>query len=266
MRANFVSKMKYPISLVVITLNEEANLARCLSSVTFVDEIVVVDSGSTDKTVEIAESFGARVIKEPWQGYARQKILAVSHSKNKWVLSLDGDEALSPELNLFLSKKLASGTSDFLAIDAYSFPRKNWYMGKWMKYSGMYPDMQTRLFNKERANWTESNVHEHVVAKKTLKINVPILHWSFQSISHQIETINKYSSLRALDFKEKGKRFSFCKLFFKPISKFFETYILKLGFLDGVQGLLVSFVSSFATFLRWAKLYEIERDSTSSQL
>lgn len=244
---------KLPISLVIITLNEEANIARCIQSVPFADEVIILDSGSRDKTLEIARGFnGVRSFYEPWQGYAKQKIKATSLAKNDWVLSLDADEALSEEAVREIVELFKTSHS----CDAYTLPRKNWYCGKWMRHGGMYPDYQTRLFRRSLARWTESEVHEHVVAKNNKKLKSPILHWSFKNIVHQIETINRYSSLRAVDFEKQGKKFSASKMFVKTISKFFETYILKRGFLDGVQGLMVSFVSAFATFLRWAKLYE----------
>lgn len=245
---------KIPISLVVITLNEEKNIERCLRSVPFASEVVVLDSGSQDKTVEKARRIGARVFVEPWRGYAKQKTRATALAMNDWILSLDADEALSPEAQTELQELLAGP----LLKEAYAFPRLSCHLDQWMRHSGMYPDYQTRLYNRTKASWSDTNVHERIVAQDTAKLNHPILHWSFDSIAHQIETVNKYSSLRALDFKEKGKSYSSFQMVTKTISKFFETYLLKRGYRDGVPGLICSFVSAFSTFLRWAKLYEIE--------
>lgn len=271
---NSVAMQRYAISLAIITLNEEKNIERCITSVPFVDEVIVVDSGSRDRTAELARGLGAKVINNPWQGYAKQKIFATSLCKNDWVLSLDADEALSPGLTKEILELLSN--SDFFkentkekteestkenTVEAYAMPRLTHHLGMWMRHNGMYPDFQTRLYNRKHAYWLDINVHERVVAKNITKLKQPILHWSFDGIAHQIETINKYSSLRARDFQNKGKKFSRLKMVGKMLSKFFETYVLKQGFRDGVPGLIVSVVSSFSTFLRWAKLYEIEMNT-----
>lgn len=254
-----MSVQKFSVSLVIITLNEEKAIERCIRSVPFADEVIVVDSGSTDQTVSLAQKCGAKVINEKWRGYAKQKIFATEQAKNDWVLSLDADEALSPELlnemtQLLQNKKLFEQNN----IDAFVMPRLTQHLGVWLRHGGMYPDYQTRLFNKSRAHWLDTHVHEKIIAKNVVRLNGPIWHWSFENISHQIETINKYSSLRAQDFQAKGKSFSCFKMIGKMLSKFFECYVIKQGFRDGRVGLIVSVVSSFATFLRWAKLYELE--------
>jgi glycosyltransferase involved in cell wall biosynthesis len=248
---------KFPISLVIITLNEEKAIERCLRSAQFVDDIVVLDSGSKDRTREIAERLGARTFEEPWQGYAKQKIRAAALAKNDWILSLDADEALSPELRSEIFVEISK--PDFLNqtnVDAYRMPRKTWHLGRWLRYGGTYPDYQTRLYHRGRAHWRDTQVHEKVEAKHVLSFQHPILHWSFDGVTDQIATINKYSNLRAADFHQTGKRFSCLKMIFKTLSKFFECYILKQGFRDGRVGLIVAMTSAFATFLRWAKLFE----------
>lgn len=249
------NKAQTPFSLVIITKNEEGNIERCIRSVPFASEVIVLDSGSTDRTCEIVQSLGARVVTEPWLGYAAQKQRAADLAKSDWVLSLDADEALSDEAQRELQGLLNSN----LDCDAYSWPRKNYYLGRWMKHSGMYPDRQARFFHRKRAHWLNVPVHEHIVAKKVQKLNGDILHWSFTSVNHQIETINKYSLLRAQQFQSQGKKFCGLKMTLKTASKFIQIYFLKLGFLDGRQGLIVAFISSFATTLRWAKLYELEQ-------
>jgi len=243
---------KSSISLAIIAKNEEANIERCIRSASFVDEVLVLDSGSEDRTVEIAKGLGATVVVEPWRGFAKQKMRVTELAKNDWVLSLDADEALSPEASEEVQKLLMQP----LTADAYAFPRMTHYLGRWMRHSGMYPDYQLRLFNRTRAKWTDTNVHEHIVADKVVKLKSQILHWSFRDLADQVDTINRYSSLRAEDWKAAGKRFSLLKLVLKPVSKFIETYVLKRGFLDGTPGLIASLASSYATYLRWAKLYE----------
>lgn len=262
----FLSQMKnFPITLVVITLNEEKAIERCIRSAPFVDEVIVVDSQSHDRTVEIAKSLGAKVTVEPWRGYAKQKIFATSLAKNNWVLSLDADEALSPELVTEISTLLAlPAFGQSKEPDAYMMPRLTYHLGRWLYHNGMYPDYQTRLFNRATAEWLDTNVHEKIIAQRVQKLKSPIFHWSFENIAHQIETINKYSSLRSKDFQAKGKKFSIFMMMGKFISKFFETYVVKQGFRDGVPGLIIAVVSAFATFLRWAKLYEMEKGTSTA--
>lgn len=257
-RNNFDSEVvseAQPISLVIITFNEEKNIERCIKSVPFAKDIVVLDSGSQDRTLEIARRLGARIVVEPWRGFAKQKIRATALARFDWVLSLDADEALSPEAQ----EEVQSLLNGEIKVDAFAFPRVTFHLGKWIYHGGMYPDYQTRLFHKQKAKWLDKPVHEKIQAENIIKLKSKILHWSFRNIMHQIETINKYSSLRAQDFSDQGKKFSFLKLVVKPFSKFIEVYFIKAGFRDGAAGLIIGFVSSFATFLRWAKLYEIER-------
>lgn len=246
---------KLPVSLVIITHNEEANIARCIESAPFVSEIVVVDSGSTDNTLAIAQKYGAKTHHLPWQGFGPQKNAALELASHNWVLSLDADEALSPELAQEIQALFTA--TNFNSHDAYVLPRLNWFCGRWMRHSGMYPDYQTRLLQKHKVKWTSAQVHEKVVAKNSKTLSQPILHWSFRNISHQVETINRYSTLRAQEFFKKNKTSGPLKIFLKTFSKFFEIYFLKRGFLDGVQGLMVSITGAFATYLRWAKLYEL---------
>jgi glycosyltransferase involved in cell wall biosynthesis len=244
-----------PVSLVVITLNEEANIARCIGSVPFAAEVLVVDSGSSDRTCGIARSLGARVEHQDWLGYARQKALATARAANDWILSLDGDEALSPELAGEIAALLRSGEP---SADAYAAPRLTWYLGRWLRHGATYPDLQVRLFDRRRARWNEARIHESIVAANVGRLRHPILHWTFPSIAHQIDTINRYSSLRALDLHEQGERFSAARLIPRMCARFLATYVGQKGYRDGIPGLMMSLVAAFATFLRWAKLREIE--------
>jgi glycosyltransferase involved in cell wall biosynthesis len=219
----------------------------------------VLDSGSQDRTLDIAKRLGARTLQEAWRGYAKQKIRATALARHDWVLSLDADEALGETAQQEILRLFAAGESGVTA-DAYSFPRLAYYLGRWMRHGGMYPDRQTRLYHRGRAKWTETQVHEHIEANKVEKLNCDILHWSFSDIAHQIETVNRYSSLRAQDFRNQKKSFSAFKMIFKSATKFFEAYFVKGGYRDGRPGLVAAGVTAFSTFLRWAKLYEIELD------
>lgn len=248
---------KFPLSLVIITLNEQNNIKRCIESVSFADDVLILDSGSTDQTKEIAIQLGARVIHQDWLGFGKQKQKAVELAKNDWVLSLDADEALSPEASQEIKELFQ--TSALNEDTVYSFPRLTFHLGRPLLHGGNYPDRQRRLFNRKHTRWSDEDVHEKLICKKSIKLNGRILHWSFRDIEHQIQTINKYSSLRAQMWLKQGKSASLFRIIYKPISKFIESYFFKLGFLDGYVGFEVAVVSSVSYFLRLTKLRELKR-------
>ncbi len=249
---------KVPISLVVITLNEEKNLARCLSSVPFADEIIVLDSGSTDQTETIAKSFGAKFQREYWRGYALQKRRALELASHDWVVSLDADEALDDEAQKSLMESWQS------VIEAGKFARSNFYLGRWMRHGGMYPDYQIRYFNRQKVNWSKDLVHEKIEAQNVQLLKGNILHWSAQSLSQQVKTIDDYSALRAQEMAKSGVLFSPLKMLIKSKTRFLASYFAKRGFLDGTQGLIAAAFAGYSVFLRWAKLYEIQRKDRKS--
>lgn len=243
------------VSLAIICLNEAANIERCIRSVPFADDIVVLDSGSTDRTREIAASCGARVFDEPWRGFRAQKQRATDLCKNEWVLSLDADEALSAGLQRELAQLFAAGPT----ADGYEMPRVSWNLGRWIRHGGWYPDWQLRLFNKTRASWQGGeHVHERVSATNVTRLREPIEHWPFDSLSEQIATNNRYSGLGADELRARGAKFSLPKLIWKPCSKFLETYFLKRGFLDGMPGFVIAVGAAYSVFLKFAKLWELE--------
>jgi glycosyltransferase involved in cell wall biosynthesis len=247
-------KKTYPLSLVVITLNEESNIERCLKSVPFAAEWIVVDSFSTDKTVEIAQKLGAKVVQEKWRGFGPQKAFAASLAQNPWVLSLDADEALSPEL----AQEIQEQWDQLDPQVGYQIPRRSFHLGRWINFGGWYPDSQLRLFNSASAQWDTSVLHEKVVVAQQKRLKNDIHHWVFKSLSDQVNTNNKYSGLGTQALIEKNKKFSLPFLLFKPLGKFFETYFLKLGFLDGMPGFIISVGASYSMFLKYAKLWEHE--------
>jgi len=246
--------MKLPLSLIVVTLNEEANIERCLKSVPFATEIVVVDSFSTDRTVEIAQKMGARVIQEQWRGYGPQKAFAVSQATNEWILSLDADEALSPESQNEIQTKFATLNPEA----GYELPRKSFHLGRWILHGGWYPDRQLRLFNCRHSQWSDNSLHEKVQVKHKERLEQPILHWVFDDLSDQVITNDKYSTLGAKSLAESGQSFSLLKLIFKPWGKFIECYFIKLGFLDGLPGFVIAVGAGYSMFLRHAKLWEMQ--------
>lgn len=241
-----------PISLVVITKNEAHNIARCLRSVPFADDIVVVDSGSSDDTQSIAKANGARVFTEEWNGFYQQKVKATQLAKHDLILSLDADEALSAESAQELKDLLEQPDIK----EAYAFPRLSFHMGRWIKHGGWYPDWQIRLFDRRAATWQGGQVHEKIHAPAIYKLKNPIHHWVFKDLTHQIETNNRYSGLGAQDLQRRGKGFNFLLLLFKPPIKFLETYLWKAGFLDGMPGFIIAVGAAYSIFLKYAKLWE----------
>lgn len=246
--------MKLPLSLVIITLNEERNIERCIRSVPFASEVVVVDSGSQDRTCDTARSLGAQVVQKAWLGYGPQKRFATSLARHDWILSLDADETLSPEL----VNEIQALFPNLDPKAGYEMPRKSFHLGKWIRYGGWYPDYQLRLYNRQHSNWPEAQIHERVQAPKVQRLKAPIEHYVFANLADQVMTNNKYSSLLAEKDLKTGKNFSLAKLIFKPISKFLECYILKLGLLDGLPGFIIAVSAGYSIFLRWAKISEIE--------
>jgi glycosyltransferase involved in cell wall biosynthesis len=256
--SSILSRMT-PVSLIVITRNAEAHIARCLRSVPFAADKVVLDSGSSDRTVEIAKSLGARVFSEEWRGFGPQKARATALAQTDWVLNLDADEALSEGAQ----KELQQLCNDSLSIDAYSFPRLSFHMGRWIRHGGWYPDRQVRFYNRQRAQWSAAALHEKVEAAQVLALREPILHWVFQDLTDQVQTNNRYSGLGAQVLLAQGRRFCLFHLLTKPGVKFLETYIWKRGFLDGMPGFVIAVGAAYSVFLKWSKLWELERAKSS---
>lgn len=248
------------ISLVIITKNEQHRLERCIRSAPFANDVVVLDSESTDETCHIAKSLGARVFTEPWRGFGLQKQRAVELAQHNWVLCLDADEALSEKLRSEIETLMAGPEP---SADGFHCPRISFHMGRWIRHGGWYPDWQLRLFHRQRARWTSAPIHETVKAQTTEYLRGDIEHLVFRDLTHQIETNNRYSSLMAQDLWDRGVRFSMLKLIVKPWSKFLETYVWKRGFLDGLPGFIISVGAAYSVFLKFSKLYEIQKTSSS---
>ncbi len=247
------------ISVTIITYNEEKNIERCLKSVeTIADELIIVDSFSSDKTEKIARKFNIHFIQNKFEGHIEQKNFAITQAKHNYILSLDADEVLSPKL-LELIKEVKNNWQ----YDAYYFNRLNNFCGKWIKYSGWYPDKKLRLWDKRKAKWGGTNPHDTVVCqadctKKYLKAD--LLHYSFYSIKQHVEQINKFSQIGALALHKKGEKSSLFLIVFSPIFMFIKTYFIKLGFLDGFYGFIIAVNSAHAKFLKYTKLRELEKN------
>jgi glycosyltransferase involved in cell wall biosynthesis len=254
--------MNFKISACIITLNEEANLVNCLESLSFVDEIIIIDSGSVDKTIEIANRYNASVYYREFDNYVNQKNYSLSKAKNQWVLSLDADEAVSKELKT----EIESLTSPDLAIaSGYQVPRLTFYLGKWIRHGGWYPNFQVRLFKKDKGFFKGFLVHEKVELVGELKsFQSPILHYSYRDISHHLHFIDKYSSLTAREKFSMGKRSGVVFSIVKGMWKFFYMYLVRFGFLDGRPGLVIAVLGAYYNFLKYIKLYELEIRSQKS--
>ena len=243
------------LSVCVICFNEEHNIKRCLESVSLADEIVVVDSMSRDKTVEIAKQYTDTVYQRPWTGYVDQKNFALSKAHGDWILSVDADEEITPALRAEILAEIKAGAKDGCRIS-----RRSFYQGRWINHSGFYPDRQLRLFKRDRGRWTGGQVHERVEIKRSIgDLKNDLLHYPYRGIiSGQIQTIDNFSALMAEDMYKQGKRYRLSLLLLRPLFKFMEVYLLKLGFLDGLAGFIISTSSAYAMFVRYVKLREIE--------
>jgi glycosyltransferase involved in cell wall biosynthesis len=240
------------ISATIITYNEERNLPRAIESLRCADEIVVIDSGSTDRTVKIAQKLGARVIDSPWPGYAKQKNLAADSAANDWILSIDADESLSEALEGEIWRLKKSGPQ----FDAYTMPRMAQYLGRWIRHSGWYPDRKIRLYNRLKATWTGDFVHESVNVEGTIgHLESNLLHFTCESLSEHLRTMDRYTTLAAEQLLASGERVTWGRLIFEPPWTFFRTYVLKLGFLDGLEGLAIANMAALYNFVKYAKAH-----------
>jgi glycosyltransferase involved in cell wall biosynthesis len=239
------------ISATIVTLNEERNIARAIESLRCADEILVVDSGSADCTRELALRLGARVVEEPWRGYAGQKNFASQCAAFDWIFSLDADEAVTEELEA----EVLALKRDGPLCDAYSMPRLAQYLGRWITHSGWYPDRKVRLFHREKAAWVGEYVHESVrVMGSTGELRGKLLHFTCDSLSRHLSTLDRYTTLAAREAIEKNSRVPLRRLAVDPAWTFVRTYVIRRGFLDGPQGLAIAWMAALYTFLKYAKV------------
>lgn len=246
---------KLPLSAVIITCNEEARIKACLESLGFADEIVVVDSGSTDRTLEIALQYGARIFRQEWLGFGRQKQFAVMCAAHDWVLCLDADERISLELRASIEQAMRNPL-----FGAYRFPRRNRFMGRWLYHGEGYPDWSLRLFHRAHSRWSEDAIHEKVLVDTTLgTLSGDLLHESEESIAAYLHKQNSYTTLQAQILHGEGRRAGAARLLISPLLRFVKFYLARRGFLDGVPGLVHILIGCFNSFVKYAKLRELNK-------
>lgn len=247
------------LSVVIITLNEEKNIAQCLDAVTGIaDEIIVVDSLSTDRTKEICLSYGVRFIENPFKGHIEQKNFALQQAKHTHVLALDADEVLTEELRQEVLRVKKNWQAD-----GYKLKRLTNYRGQWIKHSGWYPDRKLRLIDKNKAQWGGQNPHDKLmpVPGATIQnLNGDMLHHFSYNLKQHVAQINTYTDIAVQQMWDRGKKGSLLAILVKPPFRFFYTYIFRLGFLDGFNGFLIAVLSAFTAFLKYTKLYLAHKD------
>jgi len=243
------------ISAVLITHNEEANIEAALRSLEGIaSEIIVVDSRSTDLTVKLARRFTDKVFERKWTNYSDQKNYANNLASNPWILSLDADERLSPELRT----EIQALHGEDVSCAAFSMPRRVYYLGRWIKHSGWYPDRKIRLFRKDRAHWEGAYVHEDLAVDGDIgKLKSDILHFTYRNIADHLTRINAFSDLGAQKLYAQRKKCRLRHLLLVPPGRFIKSYVLRAGFLDGFAGLVIAVLNGYGIFVRYAKLREI---------
>jgi glycosyltransferase involved in cell wall biosynthesis len=247
------------LSVAIVALNEEANIARTLESVRWADEIVLVDSGSTDRTRDIALQYGAKVVVEPWRGHVAQKNYALELCTQTWVLALDADEEVSPDLAKEIREVLAAANP----LNGYWIPRKNLFLGRWIRFGGFYPDPKLRLFRRGEGYSTGHDPHDRYELKSGRAVGRfknPLIHYAYPTLSYYLEHMNSYSSLGAKLAVAQGHRgFSVVNIVVRPILTFGYNYFIRLGFLDGREGLLLHLYHSVYVSWKYAKAWELAR-------
>jgi glycosyltransferase involved in cell wall biosynthesis len=244
------------VSVTIITLNEAAHIAEAIDSVSWADEILVVDSGSTDGTPEIARAKGATVVSREWPGWVEQKNFAACQAAHDWIFSLDADERVPPPLAGEI-RELLSGDPP---MRGYRVPRVTFHLGKWIRTTDFYPDYQTRLYDRRAARWRGKYVHESVSVDGPVgRFRHDLEHYSFRDLRDQLDRVNHYTTLAARQMHEGGRHAGLFDLAIHPPAAFLRNYLLRLGILDGTPGLIISIVNAYSVFLKFAKLWELRR-------
>ncbi|MHB8122733.1 MAG: glycosyltransferase family 2 protein [Desulfuromonadaceae bacterium] len=247
--------MPAKISVTVRTYNEEQNLRECLESVRWADEIIVVDSCSSDRSADIAREFTDKVIVRPWAGHIATSQFVTDQAQNLWVFSIDADERVTPELR----DEILALDLDTTIHDAFEVPRLHWFMQRWIRHSAWYPDRKPRLFRTDRCHWGGYAPHDSVQVSGSLgRLKGNLLHFIYRDLAHFAATKNSYSSLTAIDHNRNGRRASLFDFTIRPFGNFFHRYLLRLGFLDGLAGYVICVMEAHCVFMKYLKLYELQ--------
>ena len=245
------------LSVITLTLNEERNIDACLDSVSWADEMIVVDSGSTDRTLAIARERTPHVMTIPWRGYGAARNAGLEKATGDWILWLDADERVTPALAEEIRGIIARDVPD---VAGYAVARRAYFCGKWIRHCGWYPSRVVRLFRRGKGRFSETNVHEQLVLEGTAaRASHDLLHFTDPDLQHYFTKFNIYTSLAARDMRDAGRRFRLADLAARPVFQFFKMYVLRLGVLDGVHGFVLCVVSAAYVFVKYAKLWELTR-------
>ncbi|MBA4311093.1 MAG: glycosyltransferase family 2 protein [Chlorobiaceae bacterium] len=251
-----VNQPNYNLSVIVITHNEEKNIVECLQSVAWAKEIIVVDSQSIDRTVELAKKFTEKIFVKEWMGYADAKNFALDNATSEWVLWLDADERVTEELATEIKSIVSDAATDYAGFEV---ARRAYFLGKWIKHCGWYPGYVVRLFKRVKVRFDDSRVHEKVNIDGAIgRLKHDLLHYTDDTLYHYLIKFNRYTTLAADDLKQAGKRFSLHDIIIRPPFLFIKMYIVRRGFLDGMHGLILSILSANYVFVKYAKLREAE--------
>jgi glycosyltransferase involved in cell wall biosynthesis len=249
-----------PLSVTIITLNEADHIADAIRSAAWADEVIVVDSGSSDGTIDLARQAGARVECRAWTGWIDQKNFAAGLAAHDWILSLDADERITPAL----AEEVRATLRAEPPVHGYRIPRVTFHLGRWIRTTDFYPDFQTRLYDRRAARWQGGHVHESVTVDGPAgQLTQELQHYSYRDLADHLERINTYSSLAARTMLENGRRAGFADILLHPPAAFLRNYILRRGFLDGTAGLTISAINAYWVFLKFAKLWELGRNPKS---
>jgi glycosyltransferase involved in cell wall biosynthesis len=251
-----------PVTVTIITLNEAEHIAAAIDSARWADEVLLVDCGSTDRTVDIARSKGARILRRDWSGWIDQKNFAAEQASHDWIYSLDADERIPSALAEEIRRLLETEPP----MRAYRGPRVNFHLRRWIRTTDFYPDYQTRLYDRRAARWRGRYVHESVSADGPVgRLRNDLEHYSFRDLSDQMDRVNHYTTLAARQMFEDGRRANVLDLTLHPPAAFLRNYLLRRGFLDGTAGFIISAVNAYSVFLKFAKLREIAQLSASAE-
>lgn len=254
---------KLPISACIICYNEEKKIRRCLESVLWAQEIIVVDSFSTDKTFHIASEYTDKIYQHKWLGYIGQKNFIKNFATQEWILFIDADEEVSPFLREEIINEFSSGESQY--IDGYEFPRIVKFMNRWIRHGDWYPDIKLRLFKRKKGRCTGIEPHDVVTVYGTIKrLKGPLYHYTYDDITDEINTLNKFSSIAACSKIKMDQKPKITDILIRPLVRFIKCYFLKCGFLDGKAGFIIATCNAFGVFLKYAKLWELQSNINTS--